>query len=225
MPREINHLRRRLLGTAAMTIAAAPLAMVGFARAQSGNAEPARLPTIKPATNTSFGPLKQLDAGVLNVGYAEGGPADGPVVMLLHGWPYDIHSFVDVVPLLAARGYRVIVPHLRGYGSTRFLTSATPRNGQQAALGVDVIALMDALKINEAIIGGFAGTGSLPRARGIGFNGRARRINAYEVSLRTPTQFSPSRQERIRFAGLGSCPGLRGTSGAHSHSSMIAMEI
>ena len=88
------------------------------------------LPPIKPGTNTSFGPLKQIDAGVLNVGYAEAGPADGPPVILLHGWPYDIHSYVDVAPLLASAGYRVIVPYLRGYGTTRFLSSETPRNGQ-----------------------------------------------------------------------------------------------
>ena len=106
-------------------------------------------------TNTSFGSLKQIDAGALNVGYAEAGPTDGPAVLLLHGWPYDIHSFVDVAPLLAAQGYRVIVPYLRGYGTTTFLSSTTPRNGQQAVLAVDTIALMDALKIEKAILAGF----------------------------------------------------------------------
>jgi pimeloyl-ACP methyl ester carboxylesterase len=100
-------------------------------------------------------PLKQIDAGLLNVGYAEAGPADGPVVILLHGWPYDIHSFVDVAPLLASAGYRVIVPHLRGYGSTRFLSDATLRNGQPSAVAVDIIALMDALKIEKATLAGF----------------------------------------------------------------------
>jgi pimeloyl-ACP methyl ester carboxylesterase len=109
----------------------------------------------KPETSTSFGPLKQINAGVLSVGYAEAGPARGPAVILLHGWPYDIHSFADVTPVLASRGYRVIVPYLRGYGTTRFLSDASPRNGQQAALGVDTVALMDALGIGEAIIGGF----------------------------------------------------------------------
>ena len=94
-------------------------------------------------------PVKQIDAGVLNVGYAEAGPADGPAVILLHGWPYDIHSFADVAPLLASAGYRVIVPYLRGYGTTRFLSDDTPRNGQQSALAVDIIALMDALKIEQ----------------------------------------------------------------------------
>jgi pimeloyl-ACP methyl ester carboxylesterase len=109
----------------------------------------------KPETKTSFGALKQINAGVLSVGYAEAGPAGGPAVILLHGWPYDIHSFADVTPVLASRGYRVIVPYLRGYGTTRFLSDASPRNGQQAALGVDTVALMDALGIGEAIIGGF----------------------------------------------------------------------
>ena len=155
MSEDINHHRRRFLGTAAMTIAAAQLVMTGSARAQSGNARPAALPAIKPGTNTSFGPLKQIDAGVLNVGYAEAGPADGPAVILLHGWPYDIHSYVDVAPLLASAGYRVIVPYLRGYGTTRFLSSETVRNGQQSVVAVDIIALMDALKIEKATIGGY----------------------------------------------------------------------
>jgi pimeloyl-ACP methyl ester carboxylesterase len=115
----------------------------------------AKEPMTKPETNTSFGPLKQINAGVLSVAYAEAGPARGPAVILLHGWPYDIHSFADVTPVLASRGYRVIVPYLRGYGTTRFLSDASPRNGQQAALGVDTIALMDALGIGQAIIGGF----------------------------------------------------------------------
>ena len=134
MSETINHHRRRFLGTAAMTIAAAQLGMIGSANAQSSKAKPADLPTIKPGTNTSFGSLKQIDAGVLNVGYAEAGPADGPAVILLHGWPYDIHSFVDVAPLLASAGYRVIVPYLRGYGTTRFLSSDTFRNGQQSVV-------------------------------------------------------------------------------------------
>jgi len=105
--------------------------------------------------NASFVSLKQVDAGVLDVGYTEAGPADGPAVVLLHGWPYDIHSYVEVTPVLAAAGYRVVVPHLRGYGTTRFLSSATFRNGQQSALAVDTIALMDALKIEQAILAGF----------------------------------------------------------------------
>ena len=111
--------------------------------------------TNTPGTSTSFGPLKQVDAGVLNVGYAEAGPADGPAVVLLHGWPYDIHSYVEVVPLLSAAGHRAIIPYLRGFGATRFLSDATLRNGEQAALALDVIALMDALEIERAILAGF----------------------------------------------------------------------
>jgi len=113
------------------------------------------LPAIKPGTNTSFGPLKQIDAGVLNVGYAEAGRADAPAVILLHGWPYDIYAFVDVAPLLASAGYRVIIPYLRGYGTTRFLSNETVRNGQPSAMAVDVMAMMDALKIEKPILAGF----------------------------------------------------------------------
>lgn len=146
-----NTNRRHFVGAAAMTIAATHLGMIGSAAAQSGKP---KLPVTKARTHTSLGSLKQMDAGVLNVGYAEAGPADGPVVFLLHGWPYDIHTYVDVAPLLASAGYRVIVPHLRGYGTTRFLSSDTMRNGQQSAIAVDIIALMDALKINKAIMAG-----------------------------------------------------------------------
>jgi pimeloyl-ACP methyl ester carboxylesterase len=110
---------------------------------------------MRTAETTSYGALKQIDAGLLSVGYAEAGPPDSPAVILLHGWPYDIHSYVAVTPMLASAGYRVIVPYLRGYGTTRFLSAATFRNGQQAALGVDVVALMDALGIERAIIAGF----------------------------------------------------------------------
>jgi pimeloyl-ACP methyl ester carboxylesterase len=108
-----------------------------------------------PAAATSFGPVRQIDAGLLNVGYVDLGPADGPAVLLLHGWPYDIHSYVDVAPALAAAGYRVIVPYLRGYGSTRFRSGETARNGEQAALAVDAIAFLDALEIHKAIVAGF----------------------------------------------------------------------
>src|SRR5271156_2260087 len=152
---QINHNRRRFFGAAAMTVATAQLGMLGSADAQSSKVTPADMPAIKPGTNTSFGPLKQIDAGLLNVGYAEAGPADGPAVVLLHGWPYDIYSFVDVAPLLASAGYRVIAPYLRGYGSTRFLSSGTFRNGQQSVVALDIIALMDALRIKQATIGGF----------------------------------------------------------------------
>src|SRR5262249_60224964 len=111
-------------------------------------------PAVKPGTHTSFGALKQVDAGVLNVGYAEAGPADGPAVLLLHGWPYDIYSYVDVAPLLASAGYHVIVPYLRGYGTTRFLSNDTVRNGQPSAVAVDTVAFIGALKIENAVIAG-----------------------------------------------------------------------
>jgi pimeloyl-ACP methyl ester carboxylesterase len=151
---DIDHPRRRFIGAAAMTVAAAQFGMGGSAEAQTGATKP-NLPAIKPGTNTTFAPLKQIDAGLLNVGYAGAGPADGPVVLLLHGWPYDIYSFVDVAPLLASASYRVIVPYLRGYGSTRFLSSETFRNGQQSVVAVDIVALMDVLKIEKATLGGF----------------------------------------------------------------------
>jgi pimeloyl-ACP methyl ester carboxylesterase len=155
MSEEINHHRRRFLGTAAMTIAAARLGMFGSAIAQSSKTNPADATTNKPWTNTSLGSLKQLDAGVLNVGYAEAGPADGPAVILLQGWPYDNHSFVDVAPRLSSAGYSVIVPYLRGHGTTRFLSSGTFRNAQQSVVALDIIALMDALKIEKAILAGY----------------------------------------------------------------------
>jgi pimeloyl-ACP methyl ester carboxylesterase len=151
----INHDRRRFLGTAALALAAAELGMIGSAPARSDQKKPAGMPSVQPGTSASFGALKQIDAGVLNAGYAEAGPADGPAVLLLHGWPYDIHSFVDVAPLLAAQGYRVIVPHLRGHGSTRFLSKDAVRNGQPAALALDAVSLLDALKIQKAILAGF----------------------------------------------------------------------
>jgi pimeloyl-ACP methyl ester carboxylesterase len=155
MSEEINHHRRRFFGAAALTIAAAQFGAVTLAKAQSSSGTSADVPAIKPGTNTSFSSIKQVDAGVLSIGYAEAGPADGPVVILLHGWPYDIYSFVDVAPLLASKGFRVIMPYLRGYGTTRFLSSETPRNGQQAAVASDVVALMDALKIDTAVLAGF----------------------------------------------------------------------
>jgi alpha/beta hydrolase fold len=154
MSEDINHHRRRFFGTAAaVTFAATQLGLTGFAHAQPGKMK--SLPAIKPGANTSFAPLKQIDAGPLNIGYAEAGPADGPAVILPHGWPYDIYSFVDVAPLLASAGYRVIVPYVRGYGTTRFLSSDTVRNGQPTAVAADTIALMDALKIEKATLAGF----------------------------------------------------------------------
>lgn len=112
-------------------------------------------PATAQASTPSWGPIKQVRAGLLDVGYAEMGPADGPVTILLHGWPYDIHSFVDVAPALAAQGHRVLIPYLRGYGPTRFLHARTKRNGQPAAVASDLIAFMDALKIRKATLAGF----------------------------------------------------------------------
>jgi pimeloyl-ACP methyl ester carboxylesterase len=155
MSEDINYDRRRFLAAAVTTIAAAELGMVGSSAAQSSKTKATSVPAIKPGTNTSFGPLKQINAGLLNVGYAETGPSGGTPVILLHGWPYDIHSFVDVAPLLASTGYRVIVPSVRGYGTTRFLSGETFRNGQPSALAVDTIAFMDALKIEKATLAGF----------------------------------------------------------------------
>jgi pimeloyl-ACP methyl ester carboxylesterase len=136
-------------------MAAAQLRMIEPATAQSVEAKRPGVPAPKAGTITSFKSLKQIDAGTLNVGYAEDGPADGPAVVLLHGWPYDIHSYVEVAPILASRGYHVIVPYLRGFGTTRFLASDTVRNAQQSVVSLDIIYLMDALKIQSAIIGGF----------------------------------------------------------------------
>jgi len=149
---EVNQDRRGFLGIAAMAAAATQLGMVSPAVAQGTEA---KMPVVKPGTNTSFGPLKKIDAGVLNVGYAEAGPTNGPVVILLHGWPYDIYSFVDVAPMLAGAGYRAIIPYLRGYGTTRFLSSETVRNGQPSALATDLKDFLDALKIEKPILAGY----------------------------------------------------------------------
>ena len=147
--------RRRFLAGMATAVAASQLDVVDFVHGQvrAAAAEPA--PARSSGSTGSFGMLKQIDAGVLNIGYAEAGPSGGPAVLLLHGWPYDIHSFVDVAPRLVAAGHRVIVPHLRGYGSTRFLSSVTMRSGQPGATAADAIALMDALKIRQAVLAGF----------------------------------------------------------------------
>jgi pimeloyl-ACP methyl ester carboxylesterase len=153
MTEKIDRDRRQFLEWSA-----AAFAGVSLARGSgTGDVQATENPAIrKRADRTSaFGPVKQIGAGVLNVGYVESGPADGRPVLLLHGWPYDIHSFAEVAPLLASKGYRVIVPFLRGYGSTRFLSADAVRNGQPAAIALDTVALMDALKIQKAIIGGF----------------------------------------------------------------------
>ena len=136
------------IATAVTIIAAVTLAVSGLAEAQSSRQN-------VPGSNGSFGPIKQIDAGLLNVGYVEAGPTDGTPVILLHGWPYDIYSYVDVAPLLASKGYHVFVPYLRGYGTTRFRSADTFRNGQPSVVAVDIINFMDALKIDKAIIAGF----------------------------------------------------------------------
>jgi pimeloyl-ACP methyl ester carboxylesterase len=155
MSDEIKPDRRSFLGNAAATLAAAQFTLSAPVQAQPAKQKGLDTTNFRAGTNTSFASLRQIDAGLLNVAYAEAGPTDGEPVILLHGWPYDIHSFVDVTPLLASAGYRVIVPYLRGYGTTRFLSDATVRNGQPSALAVDIIALMDALQIDRATLGGF----------------------------------------------------------------------
>jgi pimeloyl-ACP methyl ester carboxylesterase len=139
----VNRTRRRLLRAAATTVAAIPMSAI---------ITDSSAPRVSPP---EFRPLRQIDAGDLNIGYVDIGPADGRPVLLLHGWPYDIHSYVEVAPLLAARGFRLIIPYLRGFGTTRFISRDTMRNGQQAALAVDGIALMDALGLQTALLGGF----------------------------------------------------------------------
>jgi len=146
MRQVVHHDRRAFLSTMAMTLVAAD--QLGSSRSAARRTHAASMP------QSSFGPLHQIDAGLLNVGYADVGHPHQPAVVLLHGWPYDIHSYVDVAPALAAAGYRVIVPYLRGFGTTRFISQKTPRNGQQSALAIDVIALMNALEIERAVIAG-----------------------------------------------------------------------
>jgi pimeloyl-ACP methyl ester carboxylesterase len=151
MSDQINHHRRRFFGVAAMAVAATQFVWRASAQGQTS----AQNAPVKAGSNTSFLALKQINAGLLNVGYVDVGPADGKPVILLHGWPYDIYAFVDVAPLLASAGFRVIVPYLRGYGTTTFLSDTTVRNGQPSAVATDIIALMDALKIEKATLAGF----------------------------------------------------------------------
>ncbi len=152
MTAEINLERRRLFGMAALGAAAVQFGLGKPAVAAPINATIRATPI---ASNSGFETLRSVKAGDLEIGYAEAGPQDGPAVLLLHGWPYDIHSYVDVAPILAAEGHRVVIPHLRGYGTTRFLSDDTLRNGQPSAFAVDMIALMDALGISSAIIAGY----------------------------------------------------------------------
>jgi pimeloyl-ACP methyl ester carboxylesterase len=155
MQEEIDHDRRNFFGKAMLTLAAGRFGLKRFAKMPITEFVAEKGIVSAMSGRASFDSLKQIDAGVLNVGYAESGPASGTPVILLHGWPYDIHSYAEVAPVLAAKGYRVVIPYLRGYGTTRFLSDTTVRNGEQAVLAVDVIALMDALKIQKAIVGGF----------------------------------------------------------------------
>jgi pimeloyl-ACP methyl ester carboxylesterase len=155
MSGEYNYNRRRFLGAAAMTLAGSELAFAGLSNTKPSTMNQPKTSGTNPTSNHSVGTIKQINAGELNIGYAESGPGNGPVVILLHGWPYDIYSFADAAPLLVSAGYRVIIPWLRGYGTTTFLSDKTFRNGQQAALAVDIINLMDALQIKTAVIAGF----------------------------------------------------------------------
>ena len=144
--------RRQFLNTAAVTIAAGQLGLLDSISERSESKK--NINPNPPARNKAFEIIKQVDAGVLNVGYIDEGSKDGYPVILLHGWPYDIYTYADVTPLLVSAGYRVIIPYLRGYGTTQFISKKTFRNGQQSALALDIIHLMDALHIERAIIGG-----------------------------------------------------------------------
>jgi pimeloyl-ACP methyl ester carboxylesterase len=146
MSTKVNYTRRSFLGAAAMSIVAAEVGLLSIPPESSGKPQ---------ESERMIAPIKQVRAGVLDIGYYEAGPGNGPAVLLLHGFPYSIDSYVDVTPMLAARGCRVIVPYLRGHGSTRFLDSSIPRAGQQGAIGVDVIALMDALQLERAVLAGY----------------------------------------------------------------------
>ena len=152
--KKIKYSRRRFISETAMSLGAAEFAMFGFTNTSFIDNNGKKIMNSNNKENL-FDTIKQIDAGLLNVGYAEAGPLNGTPVILLHGWPYDIYSFVDVTPLLVSAGYRVIIPYLRGYGTTRFLSDDTLRNGQQSVIAVDIINLMDALKITKAIIAGF----------------------------------------------------------------------
>lgn len=151
MPERIDRRRRFLLGAALSGAAAMEFILTQPAFAQT----PQRANAERASSLHRLEPLRHIDAGVLNIAYYEAGPADGPVVILLHGFPFDIHSYVDVAPQLAAQGCRVIVPYLRGYGPTRFRDAATQRSGEQAAIGADLLALMDALVVKRAVVAGY----------------------------------------------------------------------
>ncbi|NWA24896.1 alpha/beta hydrolase [Pseudomonas gingeri] len=147
--------KRRLIGPSVLAFTLMQFGVFGMANAQASDAKVSAPAATSVVAASPFGPLKHINAGLLDVAYAETGPADGPVVILLHGWPYDIHSYDEVAPLLSAKGYRVLMPYARGYGETHFLSANTVRNGQPAALASDVIDFMDALKIKQAVLGGY----------------------------------------------------------------------
>ncbi len=158
MPGEADPDRRRFLGAAGAAVfgvGAVQSALISQAQEEISAQRPAGGAVARPRPSTSFGPVRQVNADVLDVGYVEAGPASGRAVILMHGFPYDIHSYVEVAPLLAAKGYRVVVPYFRGYGSTTFRSARTPRNVDQAAFALDILALMDALKIERAILAGY----------------------------------------------------------------------
>ena len=184
MSEQVNHHRRRLLGPAATTIAAVTLGVIGCAEAKSSKTRQADVPQNVSRSHASFGPIKQIDAGLLNIGYAEAGPADGTPVILLHGWPYDIHSYVDVAPLLASKGYHVIVPYLRGYGTTRFLSNETFRNGQQSVVA-------------SAAGSATARTGTISTSS----SGRSSRRNGTSTMLRS---IAPQRPSTTRITSISS---------------------
>lgn len=153
MSNEFDIDRRHFLESAGLALAAAQLGVAGLVSVEASAVVPASERAVEVKADR-LGPIKQVEAGVLNVGYAEAGPSDGPPVILLHGWPYDIYTYVDVAPILAAKGYRVLIPYLRGYGTTRFLSADTPRNGQPSAIATDIVAFMDAVNVRKAVIGG-----------------------------------------------------------------------
>ena len=155
MSKEKKYGRRSFLSAATFILGATEFSAAGIANSNWFNSPQPKImrPSINP--KESFGPIKQIDAGVLNIGYVDNGPPQGPAVILLHGWPYDIYSYAEVSPILTAAGYRVIVPFLRGYGTTKFISQTAKRNGQPSALALDTIKLMDALKIEKCILGGF----------------------------------------------------------------------
>jgi hypothetical protein len=194
MADDVNKSRRTLLGASALGLVAAQLGILASANAQESNNNGVPASGTAGTSTGSFGPLKHVKAGVLSIAYAEAGPADGPPVILFHGWPYDIHSFVDVAPILAAAGYRVLIPYLRGYGDTRFLSASTLRNGQPSALAVDATSFMDALKIDKAIMGGFDWGGRNANLLAISAQTVAKRVTPR--TLKSSTTSSGSKPRR-----------------------------